>query len=302
MLNFKTAYKIKIRNWLQVQLRPNALALASMVGCLCLGNYALATQFDHSYQDYNQLLVEVVQVSDDKKQTRVKYQQLAVKQGILNGLLQSFSQIPKSQYDSWNPDQQLAFLINAYNGFTLKLIVDNWEDFKVGDAQSIRDLGSLFTTPWELKFFNLFAQKHALDDIEHAMLRKWFKEPRIHAALVCAAVSCPPLRNQAFVAENLSQQLDSQMQLFLADNSRNQILVNQGVGQGSLSSIFKWYRGDFEKGDGEFHSLYQLLSTYREALVEGDEDQQAQRKIIDSGQYPIIFKDYDWRLNDVANF
>jgi hypothetical protein len=277
----------------------------ALIGSLLL--IALATKlhaadFDHRYHSYDQLLHEVVQVSDDKKQTRVNYQQLAIKQDTLAAVLISFSQVDKNQYDSWNQDQKLSFLVNAYNGFTLKLIVDNWYEFKQGDAQSIRDLGSLFTTPWEKKFFTLFDKKRNLDEIEHEMVRKWFKEPRIHAALVCAAVSCPPLRNEAFIPDNLNQQLESQMQLFLADNGRNEILANGQEGKASLSSIFKWYRGDFEKGDGGFHSLFEFLRTYRQALVEGDNDRQAQSAIIDSGKYPIIFKDYDWRLNDVANF
>ncbi|MGY0642274.1 MAG: DUF547 domain-containing protein [Paraglaciecola chathamensis] len=261
-----------------------------------------AAEFDHRYTNFDQLLTQVVQTSADKKQTRVNYQRLSVKSDILQRSLNAFSAVSKSQFDGWDEQQQLSFLINAYNGFTLKLIIDNWDEFKQGDADSIRDLGSLFTTPWEKKFFTLFNEKHNLDDIEHEMVRKWFKEPRIHAALVCAAVSCPPLRDEAFVASALTTQLDSQMQRFLADNSRNEIKINGQEGEASLSSIFKWYRGDFEKGQQGFHSLFDLLSTYSEALVEGDDNAQAQRNLLKSANYPITFKDYDWRLNDVANF
>ncbi|MGY0591590.1 MAG: DUF547 domain-containing protein [Paraglaciecola chathamensis] len=261
-----------------------------------------AAEFDHRYTNFDQLLTQVVQTSADKKQTRVNYQRLSVKSDILHRSLNAFSAVSKSQFDGWDEQQQLSFLINAYNGFTLKLIIDNWDEFKQGDADSIRDLGSLFTTPWEKKFFTLFNEKHNLDDIEHEMVRKWFKEPRIHAALVCAAVSCPPLRDEAFVASALTTQLDSQMQRFLADNSRNEIKINGQEGEASLSSIFKWYRGDFEKGQQGFHSLFDLLSTYSEALVEGDDNAQAQRNLLKSANYPITFKDYDWRLNDVANF
>lgn len=261
-----------------------------------------AAEFDHRYTNFDQLLTQVVQTSADKKQTRVNYQRLSVKSDILHRSLNAFSAVSKSQFDGWDEQQQLSFLINAYNGFTLKLIIDNWDEFKQGDADSIRDLGSLFTTPWEKKFFTLFNEKHNLDDIEHEMVRKWFKEPRIHAALVCAAVSCPPLRDEAFVASALTTQLDSQMQRFLADNSRNEIKINGQEGEASLSSIFKWYRGDFEKGQQGFHSLFDLLSTYSEALVEGDDNAQAQRNLLKSADYPITFKNYDWRLNDVANF
>ncbi len=261
-----------------------------------------AAEFDHRYTNFDQLLTQVVQTSADKKQTRVNYQRLSVKSDILQRSLNAFSAVSKSQFDGWDEQQQLSFLINAYNGFTLKLIIDNWDEFKQGDADSIRDLGSLFTTPWEKKFFTLFNEKHNLDDIEHEMVRKWYKEPRIHAALVCAAVSCPPLRDEAFVASALTTQLNNQMQRFLADNSRNEIKINGQEGEASLSSIFKWYRGDFEKGQQGFHSLFDLLSTYSEALVEGDDNAQAQRNLLKSADYPITFKDYDWRLNDVANF
>lgn len=261
-----------------------------------------AADFDHSYANYDQLLHLVVHVSADKKQTRVDYQQLAIKKNLLNTLLISFSAVTKSQYDAWNQKQKLSFLINTYNAFTLKLIVDNWQEFTQGDAESIRDLGSLFTSPWEKKFFTLFGEKHNLDDIEHEMIRTWFKEPRIHAALVCAAVSCPPLRNEAFIADKLTEQLDNQMQLFLADNSRNEIIVDGQKGKASLSSIFKWYREDFKKGNEGFHSLFDLLAAYSNAMVDGDNNPQAQRSFIQRADYPITFKDYDWRLNDTANF
>ncbi|MFT4937116.1 MAG: hypothetical protein ACI88A_000130 [Paraglaciecola sp.] len=279
----------------------SSVCMAAVLLLLSLTLKLHAAEFDHSYQSFSNLLGQVVQLSDDKNQSRVNYQQLALN-GNLNDFLTQLSLVEKSQFDVWDQEQKLSFLINAYNAFTLKLIVDNWDAFKQGDAKSIRDLGGLFSTPWEKEFFTLFGKKHTLDDIEHKMIRGWFTEPRIHTALVCAAVSCPPLRNEAFVAEQLTQQLDKQMHLFLADNSRNEILAQGNQGEASLSAIFKWYRGDFEKGDGGFNSLFDLISSYSDALIEGDPDQQAQRAIIDSGNYPIIFKDYDWRLNDVLNF
>ncbi|MFA3789911.1 DUF547 domain-containing protein [Aliiglaciecola sp. SL4] len=279
---------------------------------VCLKSQAAGVEdvFNHRYDNFNQLLTQVVKVSDDKKQTRVKYQQLANNNVALEAVLSTFSAVSKSQFDDWSEPQQLSFLINAYNGFTLKLIVDNWHEFKQGDATSIRDLGSLFSSPWKKEFFILFGKTHNLDDIEHEMIRKWFKEPRIHGALVCAAVSCPPLRNEAFKADQLDAQLDSQMQLFLADGSRNEIIIDGQQIEASLSSIFKWYREDFEKGDKGFNSLYDVLSVYSDALIPSlnstnqvdSSHAQMQRKMIKKGNYPISFKEYDWRLNDVANF
>lgn len=279
----------------------NVLSVSLFILCLLVPSLA-AADFDHQYDEYDRLLKEVVEVSDNKKQTRVDYQRLSINKTRLSQILNTYSAVSKSHYDTWAPEQQLSFLINAYNGFTLQLIVDNWSKFTLGKVESIRDLGNLFTTPWQKSFFDLFGKKHNLDDIEHEMVRKWFKEPRIHAALVCAAVSCPPLRDEAFVATQLSEQLESQMQLFLADNSRNEIVFYAHKGSASLSSIFKWYQSDFEKGHGEFSSLYDVLNHYSEALVQDDSNAEAQRTLIQSADYPILFKDYDWRLNDVANF
>ncbi|MEP7706009.1 DUF547 domain-containing protein [Paraglaciecola sp. 25GB23A] len=276
--------------------------ISSCLLILLLATKLQAAEFDHQYTAYDALLKEVVKVSENKKQTRVDYQRLAIHPESIAKILQVFSAVTQTQYDSWATEQKLSFLINAYNGFTMQLIVNNWSQFKLGEASSIRDLGSLFTSAWEKKFFTLLGKKHNLDDIEHEMIRKWFKEPRIHAALVCAAVSCPPLRDEAFVAEQLSEQLENQMELFLADNSRNEIIIAKHRGQAYLSSIFSWYRGDFEKGEGGFNSLYDVLNKYSEAIVKGDKDEQAQRNVLKGNDFPILFKDYDWRLNDVANF
>jgi len=265
-------------------------------------NISRASEFDHEYQAYSALLQSVVSVSDNQLQTRVNYQLLSEKQTTLVQVLLPFSELSKADYDKWNKEQQLSFLINAYNAFTLQLIVDNWDVFKSSEAQSIRDLGSFFTRPWEKKFFTLFGKNHNLDDIEHQMIRKWFKAPRIHAALVCAAVSCPPLRNEAFTAQSLQFQLDDQMRMFLADTSRNEIMFKNGNLRAEISSIFKWYRDDFEKGDSGFNSLYDVLFKYYNALVPDEHKTKVTKESLSQGEYPIKFKDYDWRLNDVANF
>jgi hypothetical protein len=273
-----------------------------MVTIGLLANTASAAQFDHQYKEYTALLESVVKLSDDDLQTRVDYQQLNDKQATLDKVLVPFSEVNEEQYKRWDSSQQLSYLINAYNLFTLKLINDNWDDFTANKASSIRDLGGFFTSPWEKKFFSLFGVKHTLDDIEHKMIREWFKEPRIHVALVCAAVSCPPLLNEAYTAPTLNAQLDKQMNAFLSDKSRNQVIFTKGQIRAELSSIFKWYKGDFEKGDGGFTSLYDLLLAYDDALLSDDSDSEKVRKLLIQGEYPITYKDYDWRLNDIANF
>jgi hypothetical protein len=252
--------------------------------------------FDHQHQMLNQVLSDVVRLSPNKRQTRVDYGLLNKQPEQLNRYLTALSSVKQSEYKLWTDDEQLSFLINAYNAFTLQLINQNYAKFQNGKVESIKDLGGFFSNPWKQSFFTLLEEKHSLDDIEHDMIRLWFKRPRIHAALVCAAVSCPPLRDQAFVADQLSQQLDDQMRQFLSDDQRNTInLSNNRV---NLSSIFKWYGEDFEKGQQGFTSLKDLIKLYQADMA----DSPQQLTWLQKQDFNIRYLDYDWRLNDISTF
>ena len=252
--------------------------------------------FDHQHPMLTQVLNEVVQLSPDKKQTRVNYELLYKKPEQLNQYLAVLSSVKQSEYELWTDDEQLSFLINAYNSFTLQLINQNYIKFQNGNVESIKELGSFFSSPWKQAFFTLLDEKHSLDDIEHDMIRVWFQRPRIHAALVCAAVSCPPLRNQAFVADKLNQQLDDQMRQFLSDDQRN--TINLGDSRMQLSSIFKWYGGDFEKGQQGFTSIKDLIQVYQADIADAPQ----QLTWLQKQDFSIRYMDYDWRLNDVSTF
>lgn len=252
--------------------------------------------FDHQHPIFNALLQDVVKVSEDKKQTRVDYAQLYKQPDKLNNYLSGLSAVKKSEYQLWTSEQQLSFLINAYNAFTLQLIVQNYSKFVNDQAQSIKDLGSFFSSPWKQQFFTLLGDKRHLDNIEHDMIRVWFERPLIHAALVCAAVSCPPLRADAFVADKLEQQLDEQMSLFLSDDQRNTINLRES--RVYLSSIFKWYGEDFEKGQQGFDNLKDLIKRYQTAIA----DDPQQLKWLQQQDFNIRYLDYDWRLNDISTF
>jgi hypothetical protein len=252
--------------------------------------------FDHQHQILTQVLSDVVQLSPNKKQTRIDYGLLYTQPEQLNQYLAALSSVKQSEYKLWTEDEQLSFLINAYNGFTLQLINQNYAKFQNGKVKSIKDLGSFFSSPWKQSFFTLLDEKHSLDDIEHDMIRVWFKHPRIHAALVCAAVSCPPLRNQAFVADKLNQQLDDQMRQFLSDDQRNTINLHDN--RVDLSSIFKWYGEDFEKGQQGFTSLKELIKVYQADIA----DDPQQLTWLQKQAFSIRYLDYDWRLNDISTF
>jgi hypothetical protein len=157
-------------------------------------------------------------------------------------------------------------------------------------------LGSFFSSPWKQSFFTLLDEKRSLDNVEHDMIRVWFERPRIHAAVVCAAVSCPPLRNEAFVADKLDFQLDDQMRQFLSDDQSN--TINLSDNRVKLSSIFKWYDKDFEKGQQGFNSLKDLIKAYQTDIA----DDPQQLVWLQKQDFRIRYLDYDWRLNDISTF
>lgn len=135
--------------------------------------------------------------------------------------------------DKWSNNEKKAYWINAYNAFTLKLIIDNYP------VKSIKDIGPsiqipFVNTPWQKEFFKIGEQDMKLDRIEHDILRKQFNDPRIHFTLVCASRSCPKLRNEAYEAARLDEQLNDQGRAFLADRSKN-IITSDKL---QLSKIF----------------------------------------------------------------
>jgi hypothetical protein len=257
---------------------------------------SIVQAFDHQHPILTQVLSDVVQLSPDKKQTRVDYRLLNKQPDQLNQYLTALSSVKQSEYELWTGNEQLSFLINAYNGFTLQLINQNYAKFENGKAESIKDLGSFFSSPWKKSFFTLLDEKRSLDDVEHNMIRAWFERPLIHAAVVCAAVSCPPLRNQAFVANKLEQQLDDQMRQFLSDDQNNTISLSDN--RVKLSSIFKWYAEDFEKGQQGFNRLNDLIKAYQADIA----DNPQQLIWLQKQDFKISYLDYDWRLNDISTF
>lgn len=244
-----------------------------------------AQSFDHSHKAFSNVLTEHVVVYGNDLKSAVNYKTLASNRKPLDDYLSSLSQVEKSQYENWNDSQQLALLINAYNGFTLQLIINHYDQFESGDAKSIRDLGSLFSSPWEQDFFSLLGKSRTLDWIEHEKIRIDFDEPRIHAALVCAAISCPKLRDEAFTEDALEKQLDDQMVAFLSDHDKNGI-YDKGV---YLSKIFDWYNEDFD-------NVRDYLRQYKNALAESE----TERKLLTT-QFNIRYLDYKWQLNSLEN-
>ena len=175
--------------------------------------------------------------------------------------------------DSWSKEEKLAFWINAYNAFTVKLITDYYP------IKSIKDIGSkiqipFVNTPWQKKFIPMGDKKIKLDDIENNILRKDFEEPRIHFSIVCASISCPKLRNEAYEASKIEVQLTDQAKAFLSDPTRNKPSENK------LSPIFKWFGGDFEKNGNK---KIDFINKYSPVKVD---------------ESKVEYLSYDWGLNE----
>lgn len=247
--------------------------------------------FDHSHAAWTALLQRHVVLVDGGKASQVDYAGFARDRAALQAYLASLSAVPQGEFDAWTRPQQLAFLINAYNAFTVELILTRYPELA-----SIRDLGSLFSNPWKQRFFTLLGEKRHLDWIEHEVIRRpgVYDEPRIHFAVNCASVGCPMLREEAFVAARLDAQLEGQTRRFLSDRSRNR--YDPQAGKLLVSQIFDWYGGDFAAGYRGITSLKQFLGMYADLLA----DAAADRDKVRQGRAAVGFIDYDWALNGVG--
>ncbi|MEO7938783.1 MAG: DUF547 domain-containing protein [Burkholderiaceae bacterium] len=243
--------------------------------------------FDHGYAAWDGLLKKYVRWLPDNKQSRVDYKGFVADRAALQKVLDTWSAVSPATYAGFSRDQKMAFLINAYNGFTVALILTRYPDLK-----SIKDLQILFQSPWKKPFFRLLGEERYLDWIEHEQLRAKFADWRVHAAVNCASIGCPALRSEAFTAQSLEAQLDDGMTRFMGDSTRNRYID----GRAELSEIFKWFHEDFEKGDKGVRSLEQLVLRYADALGVPA----ASRANIRAGTLRIRYLDYDWSLNDVG--
>lgn len=244
------------------------LLLTFFVFCLSPIGLAKETGFDHSHQAFTGLLQEVVVVQGH--QSRVHYSKVLDRRADLEGYLIDLSQVTRSEFDSFAADQQLAFLINTYNSHQLKQVIDHYP------IESIKDVGSFFSSPWSKEFFTLFGEPASLDLVEHGLIRTLFKEPRIHFAVNCASISCPPLMPEAFVGERLNEQLEAATHNFLKDTAANRLEGETLY----LSKIFDWYSGDFTEG------VLTFVGKYRPDWLA-------------DGEPKLDYTDYDWNLNEV---
>jgi hypothetical protein len=247
-----------------------------------------AEVFDHRHAAFSALLARHVQWNAAGTASSVDYVGLGADRAALGAYLATLSAVPRAEFDRWSTPERQAFLINAYNGYTVELILR-------ADSlpASIKDLGSLFTSPWKQRFFTLLGEERHLDDVEHGLLRgaPGFNEPRIHFAVNCASIGCPALRPEAYTAAALDAQLEDQTRRFLRDRSRNR--YDAASDELQLSKIFDWYAVDFERDWRGTRSVGGFAAQYADAL--GLPAEVAKRAA--GGDLAVDSTDYDWTLN-----
>ena len=170
---------------------------------------------------------------------------------------------------SWSDDQKKAFWMNAYNAYTIQIILENYP------LSSILKINSKGKDAWHQDFAIVGGKKYTLNEIEHEILRKEFSDPRIHVGVNCASFSCPRLLNEAYEANKLDSQLVLQTKNFINDNNKNEIEADEI----RISSIFKWFKDDFTN-NGTIQEFIQPFS-------ERDFTRSAKVKYLD----------YNWSLN-----
>ncbi len=253
--------------------------LSAMLVCT-----AAHAALDHRHTKLDALVKQHVFWIDEGHASLVNYAGIKRDRSLLENYLAEIAAVSTEQYRDFSKAQKLAFLINAYNAFTIDLVLS-----KYPDIESIKDLGSLLKPAWKKKLFPLLGEKRSLDEIEHDMIRApgAFEDPRIHMAVNCASLGCPALRDEAFVADRLDAQLDDSTRRFLSDKSRNR------ADRKTLwvSKIFDWYATDFSSQAG---SVAKWLAPYAGLL---SDDAQV-RAAVASGSLRIRYLDYNWALND----
>ena len=241
--------------------------------------------FDTTHSAFNALLQNHVVAG------RVDYAALHKSPTDLDHYVKSLASVPETTFNGWSQNDQIAYLVNLYNAATLQLILDHYP------VKSIRKIGSVLKGPWDMPVVPLHGKLITLNNLEHDVLRKQYDEPRLHMALVCAAISCPPLRSEAYTGELLDQQLHDQSKVYIASDAGTMIDVD--ANSVSVSAIFKWYGKDFVKAHADRMPKGQHTDKERGTLgFVSRYAEEADRNYILKGNYRVRYLDYDWSLNE----
>lgn len=266
---------------------------------LCVTSHTVAAApFDHAIWDG--LLREYVHMENQGRASLVYYAGFALNHGQLQKYLRQLSAVREKDFSNWDKSEQLAFLINAYNAFTVEITLRSYSSLATVRAFAPVNfhwkprLISMIKNQQEINFISLFGEFLSLNDIENDMIRRSgnYDEPRIHFALNRASIDSPALRNRAFTGMELEQQLEAATRAFLSDRSRNR--YNEESERLEVSEIFDWYAKDFERGWRGWSSLAQFFAHYRDSLA----DTPSAQELLTNENVEIHFLEFNWLLNE----
>ena len=229
--------------------------------------YKLNNSHPIKHDDWNFLLKKYVNDKGD-----VNYLGFQIDRENLQSYLDKLSKNPPND-TNWSKNESLVYWINAYNAFTIELILKHYP------VKGIREIGGKFpiiNSSWDIKFFKINGIPFDLNIIEHEILRKEYNEPRIHFAIVCASISCPRLLNEAYTAQNIEEQLERQTHYFINNPIKNQLTSNTP----KLSGILDWYKSDFPKEK----SMIEFVNEYADTKI--------------NKNATVSYLEYDWNLNE----
>lgn len=239
-----------------------ALIIVAIILSFAIFAFSRDTRFDHNL--YGEVLDTYV------KNGRVDYRFLKSNPQLLNVYLDKVANLSPDLLTSMPGDEQIAFYINTYNALTLKAIIEYYP------VKSIKDISGV----WNKLKWKVGQRMLTLNDIEHQILRKIYREPRVHFALVCASKGCPVLDNKLFTGNNLNKQLDLATREFI--NNQAKVRLDQDNNILYISPIFRWYRKDF-------NNVKRFISNYL------NEDKSA---FVKNRRLRIRYLEYDWSLNE----
>lgn len=246
------------------------------------------------YSEYDSVLKAFV-----NEEAMVDYAGLKARRQQLDEFAASMGKLTSEVYEDWNDKDKIAFWLNAYNALTLKAIIDNYPIKSSFFRSMVYPRNSIRQIPgvWKKLTFEVMGKDLTLNHIEHEILRKKFNEPRIHMAMVCAAMGCPPLRYEPYKGETLDEQLDDQTRQFLSDSAKFEIDRKRRML--ALSPIFDWFGGDFVTKYGAKQAIGRhggkesaVLNFVAQYLSE------AQKDYVLAGRFKIKYLKYDWSLNE----
>ncbi|GBD40026.1 hypothetical protein HRbin37_02312 [bacterium HR37] len=255
-----------------------------------------SSKFDHLHSTYNSLLKRYVHNG------KVNYTGFISSSEEFNAYLKQLASLNSRDYKNWSRNEKLAFWINAYNAFTIKAVINHYPIQRkrslsglLFPENSIRQIDGI----WDKLKFSVLGKKVTLSEIEHKILRKEFKEPRIHFAIVCASRGCPDLRNEAYIADKIDKQLEDATTKFI-NNPQKGVRINLSDKTVGLSKIFKWFEKDFtnyynntetaKKSNQKEEAVISFIKGY----IKSDKE----IRFLETRDFTVYYLDYDWRLNE----